>query len=116
MSVCEDATLTFEQSELLCLQNELKRLELEERRSSLHARGAVGDLGGSSSSFDVSKNLRLVLQCSKRDPDTFFSLFERIAASTLTDALDAILAAILTGHPPHQRLGKCVGRCPVESS
>ena len=117
VSVCEDTTLTFEQRrKLLCLQNELKRLELEERRLSLHARGAAGDLGGCSSSFDNSKNLRLVPQFSKRDPDTFFSLFERIAASTLTDALDTILAAILPGHPPHQRLGKCVGRCPVESS
>jgi len=65
----------------LCLQTELKRLELEERRLSLHARGAAGDLGGSSSSFDVGKNLRLVPQFSERDPDTFFSLFERIAES-----------------------------------
>lgn len=66
--VRDDVTLTFEQrKELLCLQTEmeklaveklrreteLKRLELEERRLSLHAGGAARDLvGGSSSSFD----------------------------------------------------------------
>lgn len=78
-----DTTLTFEQRrELLRMQQELKRLEMEEQELSLQAEGAARASNvtvGSGSSFDVAANLHLVPQFSERDPDTFFSLFEWVA-------------------------------------
>lgn len=38
-------------------------------------------LPGPTQAFNVGSNLRLVPQVSKRDPDTFFSLFEKVAES-----------------------------------
>ena len=95
-----DASLSFEQRrELLCLQTELKRLELEERRLSLHAGGAARGLVGSSSLLDVGSNLRLVPPFNERDPDTFFSLFERVAESRGWSDSDRtlLLQCVLTG-------------------
>lgn len=40
-----------------------------------------GTASGRSGSFDVSSNLRLVPEFCEWDPDTFFSLFERVAES-----------------------------------
>ncbi|XP_050923269.1 uncharacterized protein LOC127139346, partial [Lates calcarifer] len=96
--------LTFEQQrELLLLQMEMKKLELEERRLTLSnvsgMRQLPGGIAGPSHGFDVSMNLRLVPQFCERDPDTFFSLFERVAESR--DWSDAertlLLQCVLTG-------------------
>lgn len=86
--------------EKLKSEAELKRLELEERRLSMHVRGAARDLvGGPSSSFDVASNLRLVPQFNERDPDTFFSLFERVAEGRGWSDSDCtlLLQSVLTG-------------------
>lgn len=103
----DDVTLTFEQrKELLCLQmeklkheTELKRLELDERRLTLHARDARDFVGGSSSSFDVGGSLRLVPQFNERDPDIFFSLFERVAENRgwSDSERTLLLQCVLTG-------------------
>lgn len=78
--------LTFEQRrELLLLQAEIKRLELEERRLSLQSVGGGGQapvvLSGPSRSFDVASSLGLVPQFCEHDPDTLFLLFECVAES-----------------------------------
>ncbi|KAK0152175.1 hypothetical protein N1851_006449 [Merluccius polli] len=91
--------LTFEQhKELLLLQVEIKKLELEERRVSLANVGQVSVSPGPSSAFDVASNLRLVPQFCERDPDTLFLLFERVAKSRLwSDERTLLLQCILTG-------------------
>lgn len=60
-------------------QNEVKKLELEEQVRRLAIDGGAGQ--GHARSFDISGNLKLVPRFSERDPDTFFSLFERVADS-----------------------------------
>lgn len=74
--------LIFEQcKELLLLQVEIKKLELEGRRLSLTNMDNVGQVSGSPGplcAFDVAKSLRLVPQFCELDPDTFFLLFERV--------------------------------------
>ena len=75
--------VTHQRKELLLLQVEIKKLELEERRVSLANVGQVSVSPGPSRAFDVASNLRLVPQFCERDPDTFFLLFERLAESRL---------------------------------
>lgn len=115
LSGCSDVGLTFEQRrELLLLQTEMeklaveklrreaemKRLEIEERRLGLSDGGVRHASGsGGSTSFEVASNLRLVPQFSERDPDTFFSLFERVAESREWSDCDRtlLLQCVLTG-------------------
>nr|XP_046229617.1 uncharacterized protein LOC124050808 isoform X1 [Scatophagus argus] len=114
MSGCGEASLTFEQRrELLLLQTEMeklallrkeaeiKKMEMEERRLSFPAGTAspVLGLGRSTTSFDVVSNLRLLPQFNERDPDTFFSLFERVAESREWSDPECtlLLQCVLTG-------------------
>nr|XP_046250447.1 uncharacterized protein LOC124062051 isoform X4 [Scatophagus argus] len=114
MSGCGEASFTFEQRrELLLLQTEMeklallrkeaeiKKMEMEERRLSFPAgtASAVSGLGRSTTSFDVVSNLRLLPQFNERDPDTFFSLFERVAESKEWSDPECtlLLQCVLTG-------------------
>uniref|UniRef100_A0A3B5QIF6 CCHC-type domain-containing protein n=1 Tax=Xiphophorus maculatus TaxID=8083 RepID=A0A3B5QIF6_XIPMA len=105
-----DSSLTFEQKQELPLlqagieQNilDVKKLELEERRLSSTSEGHTpldASAIGTSSSFDVGNNLRLVPQFAEWDPDTFFSLFERVADSRGWSDLDRtlLLQCVFTG-------------------
>uniref|UniRef100_A0A671UNG2 SCAN box domain-containing protein n=1 Tax=Sparus aurata TaxID=8175 RepID=A0A671UNG2_SPAAU len=121
--------LTFEQQkELLLLQMERDKLGIEKERlrrslekeklelqqyrlDLIKAGGLSGDAGtgwleesvaaGSQSlkRFDVVGNLRLVPKCEERDPDTFFSLFERVANVRGWPEADRVvlLQSVLTG-------------------
>uniref|UniRef100_A0A8C1I8K6 Gypsy retrotransposon integrase-like protein 1 n=1 Tax=Cyprinus carpio TaxID=7962 RepID=A0A8C1I8K6_CYPCA len=93
--------LTFEQQErllLLQLEQERVKLEMERERNRIKQtdielqkyrldmirEGRMDDgsdyaLQGASKMFDTAGNLRLMPKFSERDPDTFFTLFERIA-------------------------------------
>lgn len=82
-------TLTFEQQrELLQMQLELERLRSASR--------PVADGG---SQFDVAKNLHLLPKFDEADPDTYFTLFERIAEARAWSDLDrtTLLQCVLTG-------------------
>lgn len=81
--------LTFEQQrELLQMQLELERL-----------RGAGRPVVDGGSQFDVAKNLHLLPKFDEADPDTYFTLFERIADSRAWSDLDktTLLQCVLTG-------------------
>lgn len=77
-----EGLLTFEQQErLLRLQ-----LELENTKLQLVRESAVGGAGGSGAAraretSEGSSNLRYVPKFNEKDPDTFFTLFERVAAA-----------------------------------
>lgn len=77
----EHVALTFEQRKHLLelklemRQQEVRRLKIVERMSQLCNSGHDFSVH----SFDIRTNLRLVLLFFERDPDTFFSLFERVA-------------------------------------
>jgi len=49
--------------------------------------------------FDVSQNLQLLPKFDESDPDTYFTLFERIAAARAWSDLDRtmLLQCVLTG-------------------
>ncbi|KAK5921567.1 hypothetical protein CgunFtcFv8_018924 [Champsocephalus gunnari] len=101
-SGCRDTDLTFEQrKELLLLQLEIKRLELEERRLGLPAGAAsqASNFPDRATPFDFAGNLRVVPQFNERDPDTFFSLFERVAESREWSEANntLLLQCVLTG-------------------
>lgn len=112
--VSGDAGLTLEQRrELLMLQigmeklwreAQVKRIEVEERTQSSCGSGAAQAAFAApgrsiSGSFDVASNLRLVSHFCERDPDTFFSLFERVAESREWSDSDctSLRQCVLTG-------------------
>lgn len=78
-----DKDLTFEQKrELLMLEMERERLALERERVQLEQnklRVAASENTSSRREFDLVANLRLIPKFDESDPDTFFSLFERVA-------------------------------------
>lgn len=83
-------TLTFEQKrELLMLEMEKERLAMDQMRISLERERFQFEkeklksisVGSTRKEFDLVSNLRLVPKFEESDPDTFFSLFERIANS-----------------------------------
>ena len=114
-ALLSEVGLTFEQRrELLLLETERerakterekfvverKRLELEERRLSLGgSETGVSFSPRVSGLFDVAGSLRLVPQFCERDPDIFFSLFERVAESRGWSDSDRtlLLQCVLTG-------------------
>ncbi len=80
-------SLTFEQQrELLQMQLEIARLQNANRPEGV-------------SQFDVSQNLRLLPKFDESDPDTYFTLFERIAEARAWSDLDMtmLLQCVLTG-------------------
>ena len=114
-ALLSEVGLTFEQRrELLLLETERerakterekfvmerKRLELEERRLSLGgSETGVSFSPRVSGVFDVVGSLWLVPQFCERDPDIFFSLFERVAESRGWSDSDRtlLLQCVLTG-------------------
>lgn len=50
-----------------------------------------GSLGVAPGNFDVAANLRLAPKFNERDPDTFFTLFERVADARNWPDCDRIL-------------------------
>lgn len=115
------SSLTFQQQErLLLLQIEQERVELEVEREKTRNEqtnielqkcrleiiregglnsGSVDALHGASQTFDTAGNLRLVPKFNERDPDTFFTLFERIAESRGWPSKERtlLLQCVLTG-------------------
>lgn len=84
------STLTFEQQrELLRMQLELERLK-RNNRPEVEVRVPQ---------FDVAQNLRLLPSFDESDPDTYFTLFERIADSRAWSDLDrtTLLQCVFTG-------------------
>lgn len=91
--------LTFEQQEkLLRLQLELESVKLRVVRESA-ALGAAGGSGPARENSEGSANLRYVPKFNERDPDTFFTLFERVAAARGWPDAEKILLlqCVLTG-------------------
>ena len=89
-SVQPSSTLTFEQQrELLQMQLDLERLKRDNRP----------EVDNRVPQFDVSQNLRLLPSFDESDPDTYFTLFERIADSRAWSDLDrtTLLQCVLTG-------------------
>lgn len=85
-------SLTFEQKkELLLLEMEKEKMAMEQMRITLERervqleqeklRMATSENSSPRREFDVVSNLRLVPKFEESDPDTFFSLFERVANS-----------------------------------
>lgn len=115
------SSLTFEQQErLLLLQLEQERLKLEVEREKTRSEqtnielqkyrldiiregglntGTSDVFSGVSQVFDTAGNLRLVPKFNERDPDTFFTLFERIAEARGWPSKERtlLLQCILTG-------------------
>lgn len=113
--------LTFEQQErLLLLQLEQERVKLEMERERNRTKqtdielqkyclemireGRIDDgsddvFQGVSKMFDTAGNLRLMPKFSERDPDTFFTLFERIAEARGWPSKERtlLLQCVLTG-------------------
>ena len=112
-ALLSEVGLTFEQRrELLLLETERgrakterekfvverKRLELEDRRLSLGgSETGVSFSPRVSGVFDVVGSLWLVPQFCERDPDIFFSLFERVAESRGWSDSDRYFCSVLTG-------------------
>ncbi|KAF7648610.1 hypothetical protein LDENG_00154110 [Lucifuga dentata] len=73
--------------EQLRQKTEFAKLELQHHKLTLVKEGKlfcspdgdISDLPGTQQNFDIISNLRLLPKFSEKDPDTFFSLFERIA-------------------------------------
>lgn len=131
--------LTFEQrKELMMLQLEQEKMkwelekeknitermkvELQHNRLTLVKEGRLGDdsqvsLDGSVTRFDVSVSLRLVPKFNERDPDTFFSLFERIADSRkwVDSERTLLLQCVLTGRAQEAYSALSATDCQVYS-
>lgn len=93
-------------------QNEKRKLEMEHPQVQLIREGNVsigsaaeigGSLGVAPGNFDVAAKLRLVTKFYERDPDAFFTLFERAAVR------DRILMfqCVLTGRAQEAYLAEC---------
>lgn len=89
-NVSKSEVLTFEQKkELLCLEMEKEKMAMEQLRIALERERVQLEQDrlrrDTSEShrreFDLVSNLRLVPRFDESDPDTFFSLFERVANS-----------------------------------
>lgn len=96
--------LSFEQQErLLDRQERLVRLQLELENAKLRVHrestGGAGGLGMVRENSEGSSNLRYVPKFNERDPDTFFKLFERVAAARGWPDAERILLlqCVLTG-------------------
>ena len=87
-----DISLTFEQKrELLYLEMEKEKMAMEQLKLALERervqleqdrlRRDSSESVGQRREFDLVSNLRLVPKFDESDPDTFFSLFERVANS-----------------------------------
>ncbi|KAK7884324.1 hypothetical protein WMY93_027447 [Mugilogobius chulae] len=106
-------SLPFEQQErLLQMQLEEMKLQIEDRKLQIELeqtklkvleRGGSAQVEGSVSSMrettEAVANLHLVPKFNERDPDTFFTLFERVAAVMAWSDADRILLlqCVLTG-------------------
>lgn len=103
--VGHERTLTFEQQERLLGQQErvlALQLELEQAKLRVLDRqaAAAGDIGpGRVRESAEGSNLRFVPKFNERDPDTFFTLFERVATSRAwpDSEMVLLLQCVLTG-------------------
>ncbi|XP_030294105.1 uncharacterized protein LOC115594274 [Sparus aurata] len=90
----EQTKLSLEQSRLELLKggSSVAGVSGEQESSSVHP-------GGGGDGFDVLGNLRLLPKFNEKDPETFFSLFERVAASRKwpESARTLMLQCVLTG-------------------
>lgn len=105
--------LSFEQQkELLLLQMEHEKLKQRSEESKQELEKAKlevevlklnlmreGKLSGSRESFSLSSNLKLVPKINEEDPNTFFTLFERMASlrDWSGDNCVSLLRCVLTG-------------------
>ena len=83
----------FLQLQLEVERTKLRVLDRSERRPC--ASGSVAERGG----IDLTASLRLVPKFNERDPDTFFTLFERVAEARRWPDVDRVLLlqCVLTG-------------------
>ena len=101
-SVRQAGVLSFEQQErLLQLQLELERTKLRVLDHESRASGASYEsgFGAGCEGRDLTASLRLVPEFNERDPDTFFTLFERVSEARQWPDGDRVLLlqCVLTG-------------------
>lgn len=104
-----DGLLTFEQQrELLRLQLEVEQARLQNLNQRASGVGALGSVTVRDS-VDGSANLRFVPKFNERDPDTFFTLFERVATARGWPDAEKILLlqCVLSGKAQEAYSGVC---------
>ena len=104
MQIQSEEKIQFEKLKIEQSKLELERTKLELIREGKLTAGEAGvagnrSLGSQSQEFDIFGNLRLVPKFNEKDPETFFSMFERVAEVRKwpESARTLMLQCVLTG-------------------